>query len=790
MKNKGNNKMPYILLIGLSLCFIYVMHSLSGIFLTKGYALEFSDLNSCYIEQIYELKRIFLSGNFKELLHSWNRMDGSTPLAMANIGILLNPLALIFFITPVGYISIATKVYITLKYILAGMAFLYMLRYVHPSPIQEKQNELVQVTLSLAWGFNVYFVMHHFLIIWTDFMILLPLTICVIHRFLYKTTGIKLLTITLLWSFLANFYYAYILVCFSFLYLISEIIKQRFPVKASCKALLKYIVAHFIALILALPILYPSFKLLLKTGTYQSSVKLGIAKPAPLLFAKLTTALYNDALLKESIYIFIGITAIFLLLLIVTTQTIDFRSKCIDMSLVIFMILSFLFNPLYIAWHAFDEPNGFPGRMGYCLIFIVLLTVYRYYNVISCTPRQVKLIKISSIALIPIVVISYMQYSNELYFLGTSMAVLIFFIICFNEKYIRILPYILTIETLLTSILLFNIRYRDCGLPVQNVITQHRVSLEQGIEDLKLLDNPKDSFYRITLKDVPVMDINSGPMFNIKTVNAFNNVNNRLFTETTNLLHSGQIVGNSILLNDTTPFTNFMLGIKYQIAPQESTIVRLQDQAYLGFAVKEPITVTDLKRNIGGCYNQNTIIQKMTGLNLPIFKEIHLTKEGKQTYTYLTEKDTSYYIFTRLKENDWSTRRIINEKGYDYTTPGLVYNEGTGSSITCSIESETDLIEYKDSPFMVMQFLEDNYKQHEKILKQQVLRVDSFDDFNINASINIKEDNILIYIALPNANYKIYEGDQMLPIEEPLPGYLGVRLNKGMHNLTIRYSYF
>ena len=794
-KSIKSNRTDYFLVTTFILTATLVMYMIAGVYPFGNLAIEYSDLASCYIQQVQEVKSFLLSGDWKSMLHSWNRIDGSTPLAMANLGILFNPLALLYLIVPYSKVSEITVVYLTLKYIMAGCTFLFMLKKL----FHMRSDTAIQIALSVTWGLNVYLVSHNFLIIWTDFMVLLPLMIVLVYRYVAEPKHVGCLFCIVLYLFLLNFYYAYIFIGFSFCFLTTVIIQRNKTFKEGIRLVSWYIVVHILALIPSLPVLYPSLKILLGTDTNTASLPFGMVQPFSLLFAKLVTPYYNGHLSKESLAIFIGCAALITLCLIALSLSKNAKEKIIDMAFILFMLLSFLLNPLYFIWHAFDEPNGFPGRMGYCLIFLVLWVIYKHYPTIEFSERNKNKFFGTTFVILISVLLCHLKYTTLHYTILLSTTALILCTLFYKIKINKAFPILVSLEMVIASIFIFSMTYSGNTLQDINAITNHRVSLANKVNTLKEMDPPDKTFYRTTLLDSNTLDINWGIMYDMKSVTGFNNIYNKAFAKSTNLLFSGKSESNAVIINDTTPFTEFMLGIKYAIPSTDNQEpIQLQEKAVLGFAIKEPITEEDLSDTLGGTINQNTVIQKMTGLNLPIFEVVNdLSPTNPYTTQFETVPNEKYYAFSYIKSPRNTPNRYLDGKLYSPTTVGLIELIGDGKEKVYTLDSSKIQEAPKNSAKIeaeidlnVYHFLQKNYEKHVNLLERQILKVTNFDDFSIDATINIDKDGTLVYISLPNSNYAVFSGNKELVIEEPIPGYLGVRLDKGFHEIKIIYQYF
>lgn len=264
---------------------------------------------------------------------------------------------------------------IIVKFGFAGLSFFTYLKLRNP---KEAFNAPMALALATAYSLSNYMLAFISQPMWLDSVILLPLIILGLERLL--TSGkIGLYIVTLALAIYTNFYIAYSICLFIFLYALTYIVLKLRP--AHPKDWIKPI-AHFagcslLSLGIASVVFIPVVLAITKTAASSSPI---VLRPD---FYHTTLEIFRNLLPLAPYSHEYGVANIFsgsLVLLALPhfflSQEVPKLEKWLKGALLVFLLLSLNFQPFDFIWHGFRLPNQLPGRWSFELIFLLLLTTY------------------------------------------------------------------------------------------------------------------------------------------------------------------------------------------------------------------------------------------------------------------------------------------------------------------------------------------------------------------------------------------------------------------------------
>ena len=216
------------------------------------------------------------------------------------------------------------------------------------------------------------FAIHHGLSnnMWTDAMYLLPL-ICIGIFKLVKENKYLFLIFVYASSFIINFYMAYNIGIFSFIFFFLLLFTEKdLTKKEKFLRILKYGFGCVIAVLMAACVWMPTlFSIMHYSGEDSSSYK-HIAATLLDLVNSLAWGRHEEVENPRPM-VYCGIFTYMLLPFFFFNKNIGKRSKIIAGILLAFSLCCFYIKPFYVVIHAFDSPIGFDFRFTYIFSFIL-----------------------------------------------------------------------------------------------------------------------------------------------------------------------------------------------------------------------------------------------------------------------------------------------------------------------------------------------------------------------------------------------------------------------------------
>ncbi len=223
-------------------------------------------------------------------------------------------------------------------------------------------------------------------ILWLDGIIFLPLVLWGVQRLMSRRRPL-LFILSLAACLITNYYIAYMICIFSALYFLFQlaVIHPQSPrlrgraVLISCGRLLG---AYLAAAGLAAFVLVPTAFSLMggdKNLGLLSRLGLGVRFEAGDLFSKLFTGSFEsrDMWTSPLPVMFCGLLITLLLFLYFFNRRIRFREKVAAGIWLAVMFCGFQVEALYLVWHAFNFPIGFPSRQAFLFSFTMIYLACR-----------------------------------------------------------------------------------------------------------------------------------------------------------------------------------------------------------------------------------------------------------------------------------------------------------------------------------------------------------------------------------------------------------------------------
>lgn len=382
------NKRGYFCLLSALLAGIFVVsfYYLEGVYPGSEKTILVYDEASQYIG-IWQYVRHILSGQASFLWNDSICLGGDDLSQLAYyMGSPLNWIIAFFPIT-----QMATVIYwLTIsKFMTAAFAFSWYLLKAEG----EKLKGRTQVTFGLAYALMSYMVIYAMCLMWLDGVCLLPFVLWGLERLIredHRKTFIASLTVL----FYVNYYTGYMIVLFTFLYLIFRAAEEGISLKDFGKKFLSYAKAGLIAAGLSSPILLPA---ILGTGAGKGQETVssiwGTDGNIGKLLLKFCSCQYDSITNRGYGNFFVGTAMLVLVVLWLVLSGQSKRVKGTGLGICLFYILSMWLKPLILLWHGLHTPVCFPARFSFTFSAFLLILAERglraYEERVSGTDKNV-----------------------------------------------------------------------------------------------------------------------------------------------------------------------------------------------------------------------------------------------------------------------------------------------------------------------------------------------------------------------------------------------------------------
>ncbi|MFS7236832.1 hypothetical protein CKN82_00720 [Carnobacterium divergens] len=752
----------------------------------------------------------------ESLLYSWNYGMGMNFWATFCY-YLSSPLSFIILMFPRTWIPQMVVVIWLVKLGLASLTMSLMLKRII------KTKALVNSIFSVSYSLIAFSLTYSFLPMWIDGVYLLPLLIYSIYSILYDDKY-KLFLATLTILFISNFYIAYIVGIFIFLYFSMELYILAFSKKEVIKKYKQFFVSVFLATCFAAFIILPTY-LQVKSNNYENNEYnlMGFSMSPFELYSKF----FNGTTVIQNLSIYAGLIVLLLVPIYFFNKKYSLKERLANLSLLIFLLVSILFNLLNYIWHIFEIPNGAFYRFGFVISFYLILLSAKSFIALN----EKVLPKLTIVYFITSSILFFLYKTDSLVFyktkfilnaiLLTGMFALLVWLIL-KPKY----------QKLLISVL-FIFVIGDLFLNAYYTLRNYReVSFDTSWYDknnpdydtmFKWLNKNKSGFYRTKPDMELVSSENESLRYNYKGMSSYTSTGNG---ELNQYLASIGYAANTrtIAMKNGIFISDSLFSFKYDVTKKnrDARIYKKVNQIGdlnlyenklslpLGYMVKkeqfeanEQETWIEKQNNLLGRNSENQPYYKQENLK-PNFENLNYDKTNQKyqiidmnkpaflTYQ-LKIKDVAEFL-VEMNSDDYVTaehfyKMTINGKKIDFNKLELMNLANLGVFENQEITLKIDLINEAQSIYKP-QFYTLNYslvnKQVNKIKKQSLYNV-SYNNKMLKGTIDVTSSDEVLFLSIPyDKNWQIkvnnvkVDGDKM-------GGFIGVPLKKGKHLIELNY---
>ncbi|WP_086349717.1 YfhO family protein [Candidatus Enterococcus clewellii] len=548
----------------------------------------------------------------------------------------------------------------------------------------KKTSKWQLLAYSSAYGLMGYAVAYSEVIMWLDTFVYLPLIILGIHRVMDEKKPL-LLFISYLLLFVSNFYMAFIVGVFSFLYYWARLATDP---KRYKKSILSYLLTSLLAGGASMITILPTVLDLKNNGEGMDSLTQLWTYDTGVwdLVVKNMVAVYDTSKYEAAPFIYIGLFPLLFFLYYFSTKKIPLRNKLVYGSLFLLLIASVYVNPLNLFWHGLHAPNMFLFRFSFLFSFLIILLCGYGFEVFQ---KEDTNHIINLILLMGGIFLAAVLFSNKKrydYITDLSLYLTIGFLVLFlilillkrkNGRFQQLFPLLLLMVMITEASFNANALIEGIGVewgyPTKEIFNyDERHEATRALVDMTKKENA--NFYR--LENLDRLTLNDSFNYGYSGVSMFSSIRNRHSSAYLNNLGYRSSGSNlNIKYENNTLLMDSLLGVKYNIS--ESDVMKFgytkikEEGKYalyenklalpLGILTDEEIFETDAIKSQSGLFNQLSGLEEtMTQVIEPRVVEtdnITVTEaDGAVTYTEISP--------TKGKKVKWEVYVPANQQAY------------------------------------------------------------------------------------------------------------------------------
>ncbi len=786
------------------------------------------DMSGQYVD-FYSTYYEILTGG-KSLLYSWH-----AGLGLNFIGIfayyLSSPFSLLIVLPGKEHLPESLMLITLLKVGSCGLAFAIYARKTL------KLSHIPVIIFSLLYALSAYSIVYTFNLMWLDGVIFLPLVLLGAEKILQENKYLFFL-FCLLYIFVANFYLAYMVCIFAFLYFLAAFFANHAfsEIRLFLRKLLLFACSALLAAGCAAVLLIPAYYAL-KNGQGGPDLSLFHWKlnfDLLDLFSKTPLGAYDTLKYDGLPNIYCGLVPLLLAPIYFLNKKIPGKERIIYALLLSFLVISFNFANLNFAWHAFDRPDWFPYRYSFVFSFLLILLSCRSFSTLERSDAPM-IFKVGAIWILIILIMQKMNYpylSDRFLTLSISLlgfyALLLAGLVTLKSRKKMLLSLLFTLVLLESSLSSWYLITR-MDQEFSYVTTEEYNRTINNIHDIQnRIYSLDQTFYR--LDRIGGRTFNDPMNLNYNGITHFSSMSNAAMNRTLRQLGFLTTAGyKSINFAGSTPLTESLLGIKYVIAAADKglgykkTVSSGEYSAYLNnyslplaFLADKSLLEFDPSKEDNPFRLQNSLINlalgntAAAGYFLPIaasginLNNVAVTKEavrGKETekytrisnsiegsveFTLINPEDQQVYTCLQTIEND--VRIFVNGEEIKGYLP--VYNKRIidlgyhqrNEQLRIKITFRNDGFSLAQKYFYGLN--ETNLAKALAPLQSGKMKNIEVTDTSVKGKVTVK-DKTLLFTSIPyDQGWKAMADGQKVTISKIGNAFIGVELPEGTHQIS------
>lgn len=767
---------------------------------------------------------------FSELQYKWKHFDSLFYSWHGGLGMnfwaviayyLASPLNLLLLIFPKSLVMECFTVIYLLKMGLCGLFFaIFMKERMHTDGPE-------LVAFGSAYALSSYVIGYAWNIMWMDCIMLFPLVMLGLHK-LVKDGRPFLYAGSLALCIYTNYYISIMICIFCCLYMTGElIINYMVPVRRRLERVVYFIISSFSAGAFGAVMLLPTLSTLLLSDSADTSFPSSVSfyhDFYEMFTQHFATIAPTD--LGGNFNLYCGSAMLVLTGLFIFNKKISFREKCVTIAMAAFVLVSLNTNVLTYVWHGFHFPNGLPGRYSFIYIFLMIYMAARGWCARRSCPvwAGACVAAVLSVGLLICKIKGNVTLEPDYWYINFALMAAYGIILTLMMSGIRQSRYLSWI--VITGIVAEACVYGVFGLNCNGTMNREDYYIDQAaVQTLKgWIEEREDAyaFYRTELEqrrgrdDITWQNLPGMSLFS-STVNAgVQHLMYRLgfYSVTNKYSYSGQ-----------TPEADMILGIKYLISNRDREGYRRfvqtdwtngeflyqSDRALsLGFMVDEEIIGWDYEQS--NPFNViNDMLSAMTGEEIvafdsfavgePVSEEVTIYEDswadwnyngggdGTITIHYVSDKDQDMYVYFRAAHCKKVKVEGAPESISTSDEDGHIIHVGklnTGDEIDFIFELDD---EYYSGDIKLIGAVhhDDALDQAYKVLSAEQWQISHFASTKLEGTINCSQDGLMATSIPYDSGWTIRVDGEKVEPEKIADAFIGLKLTRGEHKITMQY---
>lgn len=375
--------------------FVILLHCATrGVWLFGDKSLLRGDANIQYFYLFEELWNKVHSGDFS--FFSWNALGGFDYYLNA-LYYTISPATIIVLLLPKTCMHDALQLFMVLKWMLMSFTAVYFFMHTRFNRLKEYRR-WVSLVLGLCYIMGNYFLGILSFFNWLDTLILFPILLLLVERMVEQQSW-KLYYIVLTISMLCNFYIAFPVCVFLFLWFLLQI--QMSP-KNSIRKVGVFIGSSVLSALSTMGVIIPCVMNVNErylegqnneVSTYIRSIRLSLSEWIQSFFLLDITDVGD--MHDTPFYFSLGLILLSMLFIFIKLNK---REKWSKVCIILFVVISFFVGALNYIWHGLSVPHGIDQR--YAFVFYMMMCVMAL-DVLCCL-EQIRIRHALVVALVSI----------------------------------------------------------------------------------------------------------------------------------------------------------------------------------------------------------------------------------------------------------------------------------------------------------------------------------------------------------------------------------------------------
>ncbi|EOH96123.1 hypothetical protein UAY_03033 [Enterococcus moraviensis ATCC BAA-383] len=514
-----------------------------------------------------------------------------------------------------------------------------------------------KIALSICYALMGFTIAYSIMLMWMDALIYLPLVLLGIQRVMDKKRP-TLLFVSYLLLFVSNYYMAFMVGLFSFLYFVICVLTDWKRYKHS---IIPYFITSLLAGGASMVIILPSVIDLKMNGEKTDTISTFFTHDLGIwdFIVKSMPGVYDTSKYGSAPFIYVGLFPLLFCIFYFVSKKIPLKNKLLCGSLLLFMIVSVYIQPLNLFWQGLHSPNMFLFRFSF--LYSALVLILAGSGLEKFEKKDLNTLGNITLTLIGIFLL-VVNVSNKKRYgyitqesLNLTLILLVVYLLIFIVKdkfktFAKIIPIVLLI--FIGGEAFFNTNQTLRGIDKEWGYT-YRERYTTSYKDIEALvsktKNDNDSFYR--LENMDAISRTDSFNYDYSGVTMFSSIRNRHSSQYLDQLgYRSPGTNLTIMYPNNTILMDDLMGIKYNLAkkdPKKYGFEKIathgeyslyENKAALPLGMLTDKEIYQEKNN----NNQTSLIQHLSEIKEPIFqftglnevsrKNMHIREYGDATY--------------------------------------------------------------------------------------------------------------------------------------------------------------